>query len=64
MIVKLLTEHHLELLNLKEGCRRSSKSTHAKIPHCLKSHATAQFKYTLTKNANHSLIFYSFSGDP
>ena len=27
MIVKLLTEHHLEFLSLKEGCRGSSKST-------------------------------------
>ena len=27
MIVKLLTEHHLELLSLKGGCRDSSEST-------------------------------------
>ena len=27
MIVKLLTEHHLEFLSLKGGCRGSSKST-------------------------------------
>ena len=43
MIVKLLTEHHLELLSLKAGCRGSSESTHVKMPHCWKSHATAQF---------------------
>ena len=30
MIVKLLTEHHLELLNFKGGCRGSSESTHSK----------------------------------
>ena len=30
MIVKLLTEHHLEFLSLKGGCRGSSKSTHVK----------------------------------
>ena len=42
MIVKLLTEHHLEFLSLKGGCTGSSKSTHVKIPHCWKSHATAQ----------------------
>ena len=41
MIVKLLTEHHLEFLSLKEGCKGSSESTHVKIPHCWKSHALA-----------------------
>ena len=30
MIVKLLTEHHLEFLSLKGGCRGSSESTHIK----------------------------------
>ena len=43
MIVKLLTEHHLECLSLKGGCRGSSESTHVKMPHCWKSHALAQF---------------------
>ena len=42
MIVKLLTEHHLEFLSLKGGCRRSSESTHVKMPHCWKSHTLAQ----------------------
>ena len=42
MSVKLLTEHHLEFLSLKGGYTGSSESTHAKMPHCLKSHATAQ----------------------
>ena len=41
MIVKLLTEHHLEVLSLKGGCRGSSESTLVKIPHCWKSHALA-----------------------
>ena len=41
MIVKLLTEHHLEFRSLKGGCRGSSESTHVKIPHCRKSHALA-----------------------
>ena len=41
MIVKLLTEHHLECLSLKGGCRGSSESTHVKISHCWKSHALA-----------------------
>ena len=42
MIAKLLTEHHLEFLSLKGGCRGSSESTHVKMPHCWKSHALAQ----------------------
>ena len=41
MIVKLLTEHHLELLNLKSGCTGSSENTFVKMPHCWKSHVTA-----------------------
>ena len=49
MIVKLLTEHHLEILSLKEGCRGSSESTLVKMPNCWKSHALAHF----------ILIFYS-----
>ena len=42
MIVKLLDEHHLELLSLKEDCTSSSESTLVKMPHCWKSHAMAQ----------------------
>ena len=38
MIVKLLTEHRLEFLSLKGGCRGLSESTHVKMSHCLKSH--------------------------
>ena len=41
MIVKLLTEHHLEFQSLKGGCRGSSQSTHVKMAHCWKSHVTA-----------------------
>ena len=40
MSVKLLTEHSLEFLSLKGGCRGSSESTLVKMPHCWKSHAT------------------------
>ena len=43
MTVKLLTEHHLEFLSVKGGCTSSSESTHAKMPHCWKSHATSHF---------------------
>ena len=41
MIVKLLTEHHLEFLSLKGGCGGSSESTHVKMSNCWKSHALA-----------------------
>ena len=42
MIIKLLTEHHLEFLSLKGGCRGSSESTLVRMTNCWKSHATAQ----------------------
>ena len=41
MIVKLLTEHHLEFLSSKVGCTGSYESTLVKMPHCWKSHVTA-----------------------
>ena len=44
MTVKLLTEHHLELLNLKGGCTGLSESTLVKMPHCWKSHVAAQLR--------------------
>ena len=46
MIVKLLTEYHLEFLSLTGGCRGSSESTHVKMSHCWKSHAAAQYSFT------------------
>ena len=42
MNIKLLTEHHLEFLSLTGGCTGWSESTLVKIPHCWKSHVTAQ----------------------
>ena len=43
MTVKLLTEHHLEFLSLKGGCKGSSESTTlVKMSNCLKSPAAAQ----------------------
>ena len=53
MIVKLLTEHHLEFLSLKGVCRGSSESIHVKIPHCWKSHALAQILYLKKKKNNY-----------
>ena len=41
MIVKLLTDHHLEFLSLKGGCRGRFESTLVKMPHCWKSHGAA-----------------------
>ena len=41
MIVKLLTEHHLEFLSLRGGCRGSSGSTLVKMSNCWKSRAAA-----------------------
>ena len=55
MIVKLLTEHHLEFLSLKGGCRGSSMSTHVKMTHCWKSHAAAQIL-----SSNHSRSVATF----
>ena len=47
MIVKLLTEHHLEFLSLKGGCTGWSESTLVKMPHYWKSHALAQFELVM-----------------
>ena len=41
MLIKLLTEHHLEFLSLKRGCRGSSESTLVKMSNCWKCHAAA-----------------------
>ena len=49
MIVQLLTEHHLEFLSLKGGCRGSSESTLVKMSNCWKSHAAAQMSMTTNK---------------
>ena len=44
--VKLLTEHHFDILSLKGGCTGSSESTFVEMPHCWKSHVTAHFRKT------------------
>ena len=43
MIVKLLTEHHLEFLSLEGGCRGSSESTHVKNVTLLEITCTGSF---------------------
>ena len=50
MIVKLLTEHHMEVLSSKGDCRSSSESTLVKMPHCWKSHALARIINLLYSN--------------
>ena len=56
MSVKLLTEDYLEFLSSKGGCTGSSESTHVKMPHCWKSHVTAQIiKFPLLLKF-HSLV--------
>ena len=42
MSAKLLTEHHLEFLSLRGGCRGSSESTIVKMLHCWKAHVVAE----------------------
>ena len=54
MTVKLLTEHHLEFLSLKEGCKGSYESALVEIPHCWKSHVVAHVKVTVQSHYNTS----------
>ena len=56
MIVKLLTEHHLEFLSLKGGCIGSSESTLVKISNCWKSHALAHIRQTRTATCRMTLL--------
>ena len=49
MIVKLLTEHHLEFLSLTGGCRGSSESTLVKMSNCWKSHVMAHMYISFSK---------------
>ena len=45
MIVKLLTDLHLEFLSLKGDCRGSSESTLVKMSNCWKSYAAAHYYF-------------------
>ena len=56
MIVKLLTEYHLELLSLKGGCRGSSESTFVKMSNCWKFHAAA---HIWSESSSVSIVFIS-----
>ena len=65
--VKLLTEHDLELLSLKGGCKGSSESARVKMPHCWKSHAAAHILLVINGSCRYSPYSYrlakSLSGD-
>ena len=55
MSVKLLTEHRLEFVSLKEGYTGSSEYTLVKIPHCV----AAQFMiYWLRADAYDTLVAF------
>ena len=59
MSVKILTEHHLELLSLKGGCTGWPEATLVKMPHCWKSHVVAHFltrRFSLSKQTVQTLI--------
>ena len=47
MTVKLLIEQYLEFLCLTGGCTGSHESPLVKMPHCWKSHVTAQLLFVL-----------------
>ena len=59
MTLKLLTEHHLEFLSLKGGCRGSPESPLVKMPHCWKSHVVAHFTYSLNLDPREVMVQYS-----
>ena len=50
MIVKLLTERHLEFLSLKGGCTGSCESTLVKMSNCWKSRALAHIVLLIFKS--------------
>ena len=64
MIVKLLTEHHLESLSLKGGCRGSSESTHVKC-HIVGNLMSRLISTYLSSHTGYGecLTFDSFLGD-
>ena len=63
MIVKPMTEHHLEFQSLKGGCTGLPESPLVKIPHCWKSHVAAQvfcfIPHSLALFSAFLLLFYA-----
>ena len=64
MSVKLLTEHHLEFQSLTGGCPGSSESIRVKMPHCWKSHVTAQFFIIIVFLSLFVLTYFVYSTPP
>ena len=58
MIVKLLTEHHLEFLSFKGACTGLSESKLVKMPHCWKSHVAAQLLYCIAVKSGACNVCY------
>ena len=58
MNIKLLNEHHLELVSLKGGCTGSSESIHVKMPHCWKSHDTAHISSLCELNSKFAFFLF------
>ena len=58
-----MNEHHMEFLSLKGGCTGLSESTHVKMPHCWKSHVTAQLIRLLNLNCVCTVCINLFSGN-
>ena len=63
MIVKLLTEHHLEFLSFKGGCTGSSESTIVNLSNCWKSHAMAQFNFFFLISARKRPVLSEYLGE-
>ena len=61
MIVKLLTELHLEFLSITGGCRGPSEPTLVKMSNCWKSRALAQIILTYFPKTNIGTILKSES---
>ena len=59
MIVKLLTEHHMEFLSLKGGCRGSSESTYVKMSYCWKSYALAHISFLYSWSYQNNYVVHS-----
>ena len=57
MTVKLLTEHHLEFLSLKGGCRDSFESTLVKMSNFWKSHVISRYGYQHTKGVFQFILY-------
>ena len=62
MTVKLLTEHHFQLLSLKGGCIGSYESTLVKMAHCWKSQVTAHMLRELSAVKALNGIHFPLSG--